>query len=194
VFRRLGEEHIYLKNCYLIVGCFSTTLQQTTQQQTFLEDKFTRFTKLYILIFLMFLSIPVTIALIIGVFYGFSKIIASGPADIIFQLLIICLPPAVFSSAYVIFFKRTKRHPSSVIRICSYILFVIGLACSAFLLTRDIIAFFTMPEYDVADYRCFSIWFLAGNIGALFLIAIVQAFTTNKEKDWIEKAKEKGLE
>jgi hypothetical protein len=29
--------------------------------------------------------------------------------------------------------------------------------------------------------------FLAGNIGLLFLLAILQAFTTNKEEDWMDK-------
>lgn len=152
-----------------------------------MEDKFVRYTKLYILIFLMFLSIPVIIALLIGIFYGFSKLISSGPVDFIFQLLILSMPAAVFIAAYSIFLKRTKQHPSSIVRICSVIFFVAGLICCIGLLTRDIVSFFKQPTNDVISYYCYSVAFLAGNIGALFLIAIIQAFTTKKEADWMER-------
>ena len=152
-----------------------------------MEDKFVRYTKLYILIFLMFLSIPVIIALLIGIFYGFSKLISSGPVDFIFQLLILSLPAAVFIAAYSIFLKRTKQHPSSIVRICSMIFFVAGLICCIGLLARDIISFFKQPTNDVISYYCYSVAFLAANIGALFLIAIIQAFTTKKEADWMER-------
>ena len=156
-----------------------------------MEDKFTRYTKLYILIFLMFLSIPVVIGLVIGAFYGFSKLISFGPVDIVFQLLIISVPAAVFASADVIFFKRTKQHPSAVIRTCSKILFVTGIIFCAVFLVLDILVFFKKPGNDITDYRCFSISFLAANIGGLFLIAIIQAFTTKKEKDWMDRLGEK---
>ena len=152
-----------------------------------MEDKFVRYTKLYILIFLMFLSIPVIIGLVIGIFYGFSKLISSGPVDFTFQLLILSLPAAVFISVYIIFLKRTKQHPSSIVRICSVILFVVGLISCVGLLTRDMVSFFKQPTNDVISYYCYSVAFLAANVGALFLIAIVQAFTTKKEADWMER-------
>lgn len=152
-----------------------------------MEDKFIRFTKLYIIIFLMFLSIPVIIGLLVGAFYGFSKIIFSGTADKVFQLLMISIPAAVFSTVHIIFLKRTKQHPSGIIRFCSSILFIAGIALSLFFVTKDIIYFFNNPGYNIDHYVCFSIPFLAGNIGGLFLIAIIQAFTTHKEKDWIER-------
>ena len=159
-----------------------------------MEDKFVRYSKLYILVFLMFLAIPVTIALIIGFFYGFSKLISSAPVDVIFEMLIVSIPAAIFTSAYVIFFKRTKQHPSPVVRIVSRILFVTGFCWCCVFLVMDMISFFNKQSYDVTDYRSFSTIFLAGNIAGLFLIAIMQAFTTQKEKDWLEKHREdKGI-
>lgn len=152
-----------------------------------MEDKFTRFTKLYILIFLLFLSIPVAFGLVVGTFYGFSKIISSAPVDIIFELFIISMPTAVFSTAYLIFFKRTKKHPDAFVRIFSKLIFVLGLASCGVFLVLDMIAFFRHRGLDINDFYSFGIIFLAGNIGMLFLIAILQAFTTEKEKDWLEK-------
>src|SRR6478672_2017818 len=99
-----------------------------------MDDKFLKYSKLYILIFLMFLAIPVILGLLIVTFYGFSKLVSSSPVDIIFELSMISLMPAVFASAYVIFFKRTKQHPSAAVSLVSRILFVIGIACSIYVL------------------------------------------------------------
>ncbi len=151
-----------------------------------MEDKFIRYSKLYFLIFLLFLSVPVIIVLLIGVFYGFSKLVSIAPLQFIFELLILSVPCAIFASAYYIFFRRTKFHPSPVVRVISRILFVIGFCLALVFLVLDIITYFH-KHIDISDYRSFGTWYLAGNIGGLFIIAIMQAFTTEKEKDWMER-------
>lgn len=158
-----------------------------------MEDRFLKYSKLYILLFLSFLSIPVVIALLMGIFYGFSKIISSSVVDFLFELLIISLPAAVFCTAYFIFIKRTRHHPVAAVRIISMLFFAGALACNILFLFLDIISFFKHRVTDVGDSRCFGIFFLAGNIAGLFLIAIVQAFTTQQEEDWLEKRKEKDI-
>ena len=150
-----------------------------------MEDRFLKYSKLYILIFLLFLSIPVLLGLLFVAFYGFSKLVSSSVVDIIFGLGIITLAPALFSSVYIIFFKRTRQHPSSIVRIISRVLFVLGMICSLAVLITDIISFFTRYGIDIAGYRCFSLAYLAGNVGMIFLIGILQAFTTQKEVDWM---------
>ena len=152
-----------------------------------MDDKFLKYSKLYILIFLMFLAIPMIIALLVLTFYGFSKLVSSSVTDIIFQLSMISLLPAIFASAFVVFFKRTKQHPSAPVRIISKILFVIAIACCLIVLSTDIVSFFNKHDLDIATYNCFSLSFLAGNVGGLFFIAIIQAFTTKKEVDWMER-------
>ena len=72
-------------------------------------------------------------------------------------------------------------------------LFVIGLICCLAVLVTDLMSFFKYRGLDVNDFRAYSTFFLAGNIGGLFLIAILQAFTTKKEKDWMEKNREREL-
>jgi len=151
-----------------------------------MEDKFIRYSKLYFLIFLLFLSVPVIIGLVIATFYGFSKVLSSAPVDVAFELLIISIPCAIFASAYYIFFRRTKFHPSATVRIISRVLFVIGFCLALVFLVMDIITYFRKPA-DVGDYLSFNTWSLAGNIGGLFIIAIMQAFTTQKETDWMDR-------
>lgn len=152
-----------------------------------MEDRFLKYSKLYILIFLLFLAIPVLLGLLFVIFYGFSKLVSSSIVDLIFGLGIITLPPALFSSVYVIFFKRTKLHPSARVRMISQALFVLGIICSITVLATDIISFFSGYYIDIAKYNCYSLPYLAGNVGMIFLIGILQAFTTQKEVDWIDR-------
>ncbi|MBK7434368.1 MAG: hypothetical protein IPI66_10995 [Chitinophagaceae bacterium] len=155
-----------------------------------LEDKFIRYTKLYIIIFLMFLLVPALIGLIFGLFYGFSKLVHYSRTDYLIELLIITMPSAVFSTAYIIFYKRTANHPVQAVKWISRFLFAGALCICGLILVTDIIRFYTLAKQDISDYRSFSIAFMAGNVGLLFLIAIIQAFTTQKETDWIDRRRQ----
>ena len=153
------------------------------------EDRFVKYSKLYALIFLMFLSVPVMLGLIVAAFYGISKLVSSSIADITFGLGVVTLAPALFSAVYVIFFKRTKKHPVAAVRIISKILFVAGILISLVVLVIDMISFFTKFNTDITGYHGLSLTYLAGNVAVLFLIAIVQALTTKKEVDWMDRSK-----
>ncbi len=154
-----------------------------------MEDRFVKYSKLYALIFLLFLSVPVMLGLTIVAFYGISKLVSSSVVDIIFGLGIITMVPALFSAVYYIFFKRTVHHPVAWVRTFSRALFVIGIAISVIILAMDMSSFFTKFKTDISSYRAFSLVYVAGNIGILFLIAIMQALTTKKEMDWMDRNK-----
>ena len=154
-----------------------------------MEDRFVKYSKLYFLIFLLFLSVPVILGLAIGIGYGFSKLISSRPVELLYQLIVIALPSSVFATVYYIFFKRTKTHPSPAVRQISRIVFVLGFCICVIVLISDFIKFFKNPVFGTEGYRNFTLPFLAGNVAVLFIIAIMQAFTTNKEVDWMEKRK-----
>jgi len=154
-----------------------------------MEDRFVKYSKLYALIFLLFLCIPVFLGILIAAFYGISKLVSSSIVDVIFGLSVVTLAPALFSSVYVIFFKRTTSHPVAAVRIISKILFVAGIAISAYVLVIDMISFFSKFNIDISAYRCFSLPYMAGNVAGLFLIAIIQAFTSSKEVDWMDRNK-----
>lgn len=151
------------------------------------EDKFVKFTKLYILIFLLFLSIPIIFALVLTSFYQFSKLISSRPVDMFLEVAVMAMPVAIFATAFVIFFRRTKNHPSKIVRGISYFFFIIALCGCVATLVFDMYSFFTTRGHVITDYDSFSLLFLAGNIALLFIIALLQAFTTEKEKDWMER-------
>lgn len=152
-----------------------------------MEDRFTRYSKLYILIFLLFLSVPVLIALIFFAFFGFSKVISSSFADICFGLLITSLPAALFMTVYAIFFVRTKSHPSKPVKTLSQLIFVLAFLISAAALLYDIHSFFSKYSPDIDQYHSYSLIYMAGNVALLFVIAIIQAFTTQKEVDWMDR-------
>jgi hypothetical protein len=97
------------------------------------------------------------------------------------------LAPAVFMSVYFIFFKRTKNHPVAAVRIISKIFFVAGFLISLAVLVYDMRSFFTKYSTDIAGYMGLSLTYLAGNVAMLFLIAIIQALTTSKEVDWMDR-------
>ncbi|MBL0183999.1 MAG: hypothetical protein IPP96_17645 [Chitinophagaceae bacterium] len=152
-----------------------------------MEDRFLKYSKLYALIFLLFLSVPVIIGLAIFFFWGFSKLVSSSIVDVIFGLGIITIPPALFSTVHLIFYKRTKRHPAVWVRYISYPFFAVGIVFSIYVLMTDLIAFFSYYSTDIASYNCYSLIYMAGNIAGLFIIALMQAFTTNKEVDWMDR-------
>ncbi len=152
-----------------------------------MEDKFIRYSKLYILLFLLFLSVPVIIGLIIATFYGFSKLVSLAPAETIFELLIITIPASLFTTIYLFFARKTKFHPSIPVRIISWIVFGLGVGISVVFLFLDMRSFFLGHNQDIVGYLSFSLFYLAGNMAALFAVAIMQALSTEKEKDWRER-------
>jgi hypothetical protein len=156
-----------------------------------MEDRFAKYSKLYFLIFLLFLSIPVIFGSVMALLYGVSKLVSSKPVDILFELVVISIPPAVFATAYYIFIKRTKKHPSAVVKAISQVCFIIGFCYCVVVLVLCIMDYFKLGIHDITNYASFDLFFLAGNIGLLFFIAIVQAFTTKKEMNWMEKRKQK---
>lgn len=152
-----------------------------------MEDRFLKYSKLYVLIFLLFLLIPVMIGLFIFLFWGFSKLVSSTIVDIIFGLGIITIPPALFSTVHLLFARRTKKHPAGWVRYISYVFFTAGIISSIFVLITDLISFFGHYYTDIAAYNCYSLSYLTGNIAGLFIIALLQAFTTQKEVDWMDR-------
>jgi hypothetical protein len=159
-----------------------------------MDDKFVKYSKLYLYIFLSIFAVLLGVALIISVFYGISKIISSGPVDILFELIVITVPATIFCTAYIIFFKRTKYHPSKPVKYISYVLFVLALCYCLFGLGWSIQNYFTVKSHSIAEYHTFSLLFLAGNVGLLFFIGIMQALTTEKEVDWMDRRKDAELE
>ncbi len=107
--------------------------------------------------------------------------------ELLFYLSILSSPFVLFEFVHIVFFKRTRHHPSSVIRVISRVLFLAGMAYCALYYVLDLISFFNREYTAVNQFRTFDLRFLCINIFGLFAIAILQAATTAKEKDWMER-------
>ena len=105
----------------------------------------------------------------------------------IFTLFIICVPAALFISVFIIYFFRTKTHPSLPARIFSYIIFAAALASWAYAWVSDLITFFTHYYMAVGEYMSYNMIYLVANVLALFFVAMIQGLSTKKEVDWMEK-------
>lgn len=154
-----------------------------------MEDRFTKYSKLYFLIAGAFLFIQLVIALIIGFFYGFLKIFASRPLDVFYELLVMGLPPALFAGVYYIFIRRTKKHPSKPVKIISQLLMILGFCSCIAVLVADIIYYVSLKfgSNDISHFKSYTLAFMAGNIALMFIVALMQAFSTPKEQDWVTR-------
>ena len=107
--------------------------------------------------------------------------------ELLFYIAILSAPFVLFEFVHIVFFRRTRHHPSAFIRIFSRVLFVAGMIFCAVVYVKDMISFFQRENEAINQFLSFDLRFLCINIFGLFLIAIIQASTTAKEKDWMER-------
>ncbi len=107
--------------------------------------------------------------------------------SLLFMVFIICVPAALFIPVYLIYFKRTKSHPSVVVRWISYILFTAMLAAWLLFLVQDLYLFYKHLYNAVGEYMSYNMFFLAANVFCIFMVGIIQALSTGREEDWYER-------
>ena len=139
----------------------------------------------WLLVFLGFVLIMAVVFFIMKLI--FVPVFEQRWFELLFYIAMLSAPFVLFEFVYVVFFRRTKMHPSAAIRIISKILFIAGMAYCLLYYVLDFISFFKKEYYAVTDYRTFDLRFLCINIFGLFAIAILQALTTAKEVDWTQK-------
>jgi hypothetical protein len=109
--------------------------------------------------------------------------------SLLFALFIICVPVAIFLTVYYIFYHHTKGHVSKATRIFSYVVFAVMSAMWLYFIVLDFGIFYKYQHRDIAHYNTYNIAFLAGNVGVIFFIGMIQALTTQKEVDWMDRKK-----
>ena len=150
-----------------------------------------KYLRLFGTMFLMFIGFILTIIIILLALKFFFGLLSYIPGVVhLFTLFIICVPAALFITVYLIFFRRTRSHPSAPVRIVSYILFTIALAAWVFFFVKDIILFFKHLYTTVGEYVSYDLFFLSGNVFLIFLVGIIQALTVKKEPDWLERKRD----
>ncbi len=104
-----------------------------------------------------------------------------------YMLLILFLPAALFVSVFMIYFARTRSHPSKPVRVFSQMVFVAFIVGWAACFVLDVLGFYKHQSSDIDHYQSYGLWWLVANVASIFLIGIVQALSTEKEKDWLDK-------
>lgn len=150
-----------------------------------------RFLRLFGNIFFSLIGIIVLVALIMLAL----RLISSGFDAIpwftyFYMCIVLLIPPTLFGTVHIIFFRKTKYHPSTWVKYISYFLFTPLLISWAVILIIDFKEFFTNHYPDIERYYAFNLLILFINVAVVFFIGVLQALTTEKEKDWMERRKQ----
>jgi hypothetical protein len=155
-----------------------------------MEDQHGKYIRLFGTLFFTFIGFIVAlILLLLGLRLVFGVLSYIPWLANIFTLFILCVPAALFISVFIIYFFRSKTHPSLPARIFSYIIFAAALASWGYTWVSDLITFFTHYYMAVGEYMSYNMLFLAANVLSLFFVAMIQGLSTKKEPDWMEKHK-----
>jgi len=147
-----------------------------------------RFLRLFGNILFSLIGIIVLVALIMLAL----RLISSGFDAIpwftyFYMCIVLLIPPTLFGTVHIIFFRKTKYHPSSLVKYISYFLFTSGLISWSVVLFIDFKEFFTNYYPDIERYYAFNLLILFINVAVIFFTGVLQALTTEKEKDWMDK-------
>lgn len=158
-----------------------------------MEDQFGKYFRLFGTIFFTFIGfILALILLMLGIKLLFGVLSYIPWLTYLYILLIVIFPATLFTAVYIIFIRKTRKHPSAPVRWLSYIVFTVALICWAYFFGYDLYLFFKHFYTTIDKYYTYNLLFLSLNVGCIFLFGVIQALTTAKEKDWMEKAGERG--
>lgn len=157
-----------------------------------MEDRFGKYIQLSFNLFFTFIGFVVALILVLLGLRLLFGVLDHVPWFVyMYMLLIILVPPALFIAVYWIYLKRTAFHPSKPVRAVSYVILGAALLAWIVFLVLDIITFFKTNSRIIAHYYGYNILFLSINIFSIFLVGIIQALSVEKEKDWMERRREK---
>ena len=172
--------------------CLHLLQKQTLVILVNMQDKFTRYLQLSNRIIISFVVfVAGLLLLLLGLRLLFGLLDSMSWFVYLFTLFIVIFPSAIFIIIFSVAFGRIKHHPSASVRGISYVLSGLALVGWVLLLFIDIYTFFSTGAQQISYYQSYSVLFLAGSVALIFLLAIVQALTTQKEKDWKEKRRER---
>ncbi|MEY4703299.1 MAG: hypothetical protein RIR96_1196, partial [Bacteroidota bacterium] len=108
----------------------------------------------------------------------------------IYMGVMLCIPPVLFCTVFYIFFKRTGSHPSKPVRLFSKSVFILAIAYWLFLLGTDLVFFLKNGYGELGKYETYNLIPLFSTVALIFFMGVLQALTTEKEKDWMDKYKD----
>lgn len=160
-----------------------------------MEDRFSKYFHLSFNLFFTLLGFILSLVLLmLGLKFVFGILDKIPWFVFMYMMFIIMIPAALFITIFIIYFKRTSGHPFVVVRRISHFFFTVALLFWGAAFIWDMIEFFKKGSREISSYYSYNIFLLAASVAVIFLVGILQAFTTAKEKDWMEKRKEQELE
>ncbi len=156
-----------------------------------MEDKYSKYLQLSMNIFFVFVGFIVSlVAVLFALKYIMGALDYLPWFSYLFTIFIMMVPSVLFITVFVIYFKRTQFHPSPVVKWISIVLFSIALLGWVYCLIMDVVYFFKTGAREVGKYNSYNVVYLSASVAMIFLIGVLQALSTEKEKDWLEKRKE----
>ncbi len=157
-----------------------------------MESRFEKFLRLFGMLFLSLIGGIVFVALLMMLVRLMFGVLDSMSWFSYFYLsAMLLLPSLFFITVFGYYFKRTKAHPSVVARWISYVIFTTAILTWITVLVMDTLSLMHTGSPEITKYNSYNLLLLTGNIGLIFFVGVLQALTTEKEKDWMEKHAEK---
>lgn len=151
-----------------------------------------KYIRLFGTIFMAFLgAILALVLLFLGIRLVFGGLNELSWFTYVFAVFVLSVPTTIFITAFTIFFFRTKKLNSAVVRIISNVLFVLFFCAWIIFYVLDIIAFFRKGQIQIVDTHSWDMIFLTASISCLFFVGVLQALSSPKEQDWLERNKSK---
>ena len=160
-----------------------------------MEDNLSKFLKIAGLVLLSLMAFVLAIVLIIlglrtlfGLFGHMTWVV------LVYKMVILVLPAALFIMVYLLFFRVTRRHVSKWARLVSYFLFSVAILSWVYAYGTDLLGFIRKSSADISagstvrDYLSYNSYFLSAHVLCLILTGVLQALAAPDEKDWLEKA------
>ena len=160
-----------------------------------MEDKLSRFIGIFWGVFFSFVGFIIfLILLLLGLKFVLGGLDRFSWFSYFYTSFFILLPACFFCSIYWIYFRRTRTYPVVWVRYFSNVVFFVFIGLWIYLLAKDGQLFFKKSYTTIDKYESYNLLFLSVNIATLFLIGIIQALSTEKEKDWMQKRAEREKE
>ena len=155
-----------------------------------MEDSLSKYLKLGGSIMLAFLSFILLLAIfMVSMRLLFGVLDQMSWMNFIFLLFILSVPAAIFITAFIVFYKRTAMHTSGPVRIISRVFFLLALIGWVIIYILDMITFAKHSYAEIFRYYSFNLLYLFISVALIFFTGVLQALTTEKEKDWHDRVR-----
>lgn len=156
-----------------------------------MQDSFGKYLRLFGTLFFTFIGfITALVLLLFGLRFFFGMLDHIPVFVYLYMVLILMFPTCLFMTAYIIYIRRTRTHPSKPVKIISYLIFSVALGFWGYFFVKDILVFAKYFYRTIDQYSTYNLLFLFLNVACIFLVGIIQALSMGKEKDWMARNQE----